>query len=182
MPASIASMREKSETTHPNSSPSGISRTSKKKWRGREIVDDLDADDSRRGSDPVDPDASGLLVAFRFGVCLGRGFLFRTHDGRRVCVTVAFLVAMVCFVIDDDDAANAPSVAPSRAGSSHLRFRGNARRTRSSASRPWQHLSGSIGDVDLRSPLERVIVGDHDPGLSGAPRRHLARGQWIGRS
>jgi hypothetical protein len=62
MPLSMASISEKSETTHGKSVPFGVARAAQEERRGRQVVDRLDADLGLDRLQPDDPDA-GFLVA-----------------------------------------------------------------------------------------------------------------------
>ena len=151
MPASMASIREKSETTHGKGVPSRWPEPRIKR-RGRKIANGLHLDPGLHRLEARNPDASLLVALLGFNaIIVGQLFIF----------AVGFAaLAVMGFVVTDDDVLLGSQLAAHAAN--HL------------AGSLGERTRLPIGEVRLRdlsggdplSLLEGVVVGGDDLGLS----------------
>ena len=155
MPASMASISEKSETTQGKSVPSRIAGAAQEERRGRKVVDRLHADLRFDGLEAGDPDA-GLFFALL-------GFLALVAGELHVLAVRLAAVAVVRLVVDDDDVLLVAQLAADAAD--HLVGRLRERR---SISPLRQNRFGELAGGHLLAQQEGVEVGDQDLGLARA--------------
>ena len=151
MPASMASISEKSETTHGKERAFGVAGAAQEERRGRKIVDGLDADLGLDRLEAGDPDA-GFFVALL-------GFVALVAGERFVLAVGLAAVAVVGLVVDDDDVLLGAQLAADAAHHLVGRF----------GERAWLPVGedrlGELAGGDLLAQLEGVEVGDDDLGL-----------------
>ena len=151
MPASMASISEKSETTQGNSVAFGPARAAEEERRGRKIVNGLHADLGFHGLEPGNPDA-GLLVALL-------GFVALVAAERFLFAVGLAAVAVMGFVVEDDDVLLVAQFAADAADHLIGRF---GERTRLPVG---ENRLGELAGGDCFAQLEGVVVRDEDFGL-----------------
>jgi hypothetical protein len=148
-PLSIASISAKSDTTQGNRKPSWCPEP-QEEGRGRYVIHGAEIDFPAEGSDAVDPQPRGLGVLF----CLLASLRL---DGRFLGMAGLLLIAVVRFVVEDDDVL--PCEQFRADARQHLPFRLFRLRLRPAA---LQYSSGKFRQRQGLAQLEGVVVGDDD--------------------